>query len=489
MLMSECYKYDNEELVRLSEQELPDPPGLVEKINQLCLYNIARNTKLKYEDYISTLELWEGKFLERTFAFTKLKKSGKLQYKEVVRTLEGNSHKLVKDIYLPGMGGYKTLWKPKLYGGWYHSILNLDKNFRIENKDYYNLYDHDYYFDILPNNDFSQMDSNQRKLENLKFAISLDPSIKFCGYEYYFKKWGNWWNFIFYISVYRVYPEIEMYSKFGIAHLITDTRFRNRCKKDKNFLKYVVKNVKSISEKRTNYNNILGGYKYGSYEGYELEKEIQKYKKSDLDELIVINLESIKKYLIKQKSNFRYYLDYFNAAKQFNIDMNQSKLLMPRDLNYWHDHYINEVKAKADREIEEQFKEVSKEWSKINYEDDKFMIFVAPSQEEIIKEGMNLNHCVGKMGYSKKMAEGGNLILFLREIEKPDVSFYTVEYNKEENKVIQCRSRNNSQKERWDEVSEFINAWQRIVPRLKQKAKKKEEKRKKASKKLALEIA
>jgi NACalpha-BTF3-like transcription factor len=76
---------------------------------------------------------------------------------------------------------------------------------------------------------------------------------------------------------------------------------------------------------------------------------------------------------------------------------------------------------------------------------------------DLINEGTKLQHCVGKMGYDKKVVDGVSLIAFVRkngEIEKP---FVTAEYRFDEKKLRQCYGIKDSKPS--DEVLAFVNTW------------------------------
>ena len=80
----------------------------------------------------------------------------------------------------------------------------------------------------------------------------------------------------------------------------------------------------------------------------------------------------------------------------------------------------------------------------------------------------------GHYDYIERMAEDKNLIMFIREIDKPTQSFYTVDFNKDNNQINQCRGYENSNELRWDEVDVFTKEWLKKIPYLKSKKKKEE---------------
>lgn len=59
------------------------------------------------------------------------------------------------------------------------------------------------------------------------------------------------------------------------------------------------------------------------------------------------------------------------------------------------------------------------------YEDEEYIIRLPKNQSEIIREGMELRHCVG--GYAESHEKGESTIVFLRKKSEPDKPFYTIE--------------------------------------------------------------
>ena len=169
------------------------------------------------------------------------------------------------------------------------------------------------------------------------------------------------------------------------------------------------------------------------------------------------------------------YLDYFNAAKKY-IYMDTNQALYPDNLHEAHDYYIQKVKEEERRINEERekakienFLKVSKNCEWLSWDNNHYMIMVAPNIESLINEGQLLHHCVGHMNYDQKMAEGGNLIMFVRKIEEPETPFYTVEFDKKTKKIIQCRGDKNASATK--EVQEFLDEWIKKIPALKRKSK------------------
>lgn len=86
---------------------------------------------------------------------------------------------------------------------------------------------------------------------------------------------------------------------------------------------------------------------------------------------------------------------------------------------------------------------------------DAFIVIIAQSPKDLIREGDTLHHCVGRMGYDQKFVREETLIFFVRNAEEPDTPFVTMEYSLSQKRVLQCYGNRNSRPN--DNVMEFVN--------------------------------
>ena len=70
------------------------------------------------------------------------------------------------------------------------------------------------------------------------------------------------------------------------------------------------------------------------------------------------------------------------------------------------------------------------------YTDGTYSILMPKNAEDIINEGRELQHCVGRAGYIQSMAEGACMILFLRDCKALDTPLITIEVH--DNSIKQC---------------------------------------------------
>ena len=165
-------------------------------------------------------------------------------------------------------------------------------------------------------------------------------------------------------------------------------------------------------------------------------------------------------YLVKQRDTVARGIDtgtlydYWNMTKKIQGSL-PPELLYPRDVLRAHDLAVHVLKEKENRETNEKIRKYAEKLSWLSWEDEEtgLMIRAAKSQQELISEGKSLSHCVGS--YAEAVSRGETAILFIRHIEKPEESFFTLEYR--DGRVIQNRGKKNC--DRTTEVVVFEAKW------------------------------
>ncbi|RBT46669.1 hypothetical protein EB10_02821 [Enterococcus hirae] len=167
-----------------------------------------------------------------------------------------------------------------------------------------------------------------------------------------------------------------------------------------------------------------------------------------------VGFKRFQRWIIENKINFKYYLDYLSLLEKLNIPLTHSLVVMPRNLEVKHDEAVNvfnqlkiELEEKAYRERLEKIK-------KLEQEIDEYMFLVPKKLEEIVEEGKNLNHCVGS--YVEKHKTGETTIIFMRKKESQDQSLYTIEYKNKH--IVQIQGYKNKEVIP-EKVREVANKW------------------------------
>ncbi len=181
--------------------------------------------------------------------------------------------------------------------------------------------------------------------------------------------------------------------------------------------------------------------------------------------------------------------DYVKVAGEIGMKLSEKKLLMPQDAHAVHDEAMAvrdairaEEEAKRNAEKEAGFrKHLPRYQRKYTASDGVYMIRVPETIKEIVDEGQALDHCVGRMGYIKEMAEGRNAIVFLRRCAEPDKPWYTLEVSPK--RIMQCEgARRDDGKAGYyghlyrddlpEDAKAFLDAWEAKVCRGETKSRK-----------------
>lgn len=154
---------------------------------------------------------------------------------------------------------------------------------------------------------------------------------------------------------------------------------------------------------------------------------------------------------------FDIYKDYMRFCEDLEYDLTDDFILFPRHLKDAHDR-ASEMFNKQKVEIYD--KKIAAEYAKWveQYQMTKYGFTVLPpkSSSEIVDEGHVLHHCVG--GYVSRVANKECVILFLRDVKKPDTPFYTIEVKN--GSVTQIRGENNCSPP--PNVQMYMKAWERM---------------------------
>ncbi len=272
-----------------------------------------------------------------------------------------------------------------------------------------------------------------------------------------------------YLRYYRHYPQIEYVIKAGLHGYIFSKQILRKAGKDKRFCKWLFKNREDIIRNHYYVDVILRSYKTNKplaelqaqrEYGMKLSKDAGL---NGLKTFFASDLERFVSYIRKQNANVYSYRDYFRACNYLGLDMTRDKNRYPKDFRRWHDVRIDEYNtAKAMKDAEERkafydkFASVASKYAELTH--DKRSVFVAvlpQSPYDLVREGNALHHCVGRMNYDRKFIREETLIVFIREKERADVPFVTVEYSPSQRKILQCYGEHDSKPD--DSVLDYVN--------------------------------
>lgn len=131
--------------------------------------------------------------------------------------------------------------------------------------------------------------------------------------------------------------------------------------------------------------------------------------------------------------------DYLTMSTMLKVDITNKQIKFPKDLV--NAHNILSVRAAAIRDkvraekVKEAFKTI---YNGIpQYATKKYRIVFPESEADFLREGQQLDHCVGNGTYFNRHIEGVNMIFFIRKAEDPEKPFFTAEVNVQRRTIVQ----------------------------------------------------
>ena len=418
----------------------------IEKIKPIPKKIIAeikkRETKIDgYTRYYAYLTTNDRELVKVTVA---VKYKGKEMYYKQCAVHALHSEKcFVKDMDFTYIGGYQVGWYAEgLYKSpkWYED----GKWWEADDK-YYNVF---------------------APVLNLDYLARYDK-YKYSAYDLYTDT-----DILQYLRLYEEYPQTEYLVKFGLSYYVKNKQLLKKIGKDKSFQKWLLNNHTALKGNFYYVSTIIKAYEENKPLAY-IQAYEEKRKKINADkslkpirELFGKEIYKYIDYVESKKISHLLYLDYLIACNYLGLDMTEKKNCFPHDFMHWHDVRIDEyhtAKALKDaeerKEMYEKFSKVAEKYSKLQYtENGAYMIVIAKSPEELIKEGEKLSHCVGRMGYDQKFIREETLIFFVRAKENPTEPYVTVEYSVKSKKVLQCYAKGNSKPDA-DVTNLVNNSW------------------------------
>ena len=411
-----------------------ETPG---KVVAYALDNANMNTK-----YCSWLQMMGSELVIRTFAFRSRKQNNYcLELTEVERKTPGLEWAVRKNCYLTSMSGYRVVYEPKNAG---HSTYYGYETYLFNESEF------DKWCTEKPMGIYSH-------LLNLDKVFEIEK-YKHCGFS-------RQQDLMEYLKLYEEYPEVEYFGKLGLK---VSKALLWKCKKDRQFIRFLRDNV----YKANLYGPKVTIYAYeakldfavaeGSLmikrDAERMTKKLRRVKELGVDRI------GIYEYIQSNDISSWTYRDYWEACLELGLDMHDTKNCYPRDFQRMHDLRIQEYQAKKEKmnaqkkkKMVERFKKESAKYEDMLLKSDDLTLVLPKTPKDLVREGNKLHHCVGHMGYDKKMADGESLIVFVRKTDDIEKPFVTVEYIFKQRRVAQIYGDHDSRPPQ--EVIDFVNEW------------------------------
>ena len=185
------------------------------------------------------------------------------------------------------------------------------------------------------------------------------------------------------------------------------------------------------------------------------------------------------RYLQKQQEDPFILLDYWDMADRLDLDLQEAVIRWPPHLRGAHDRAASQIQYQKNAPVNLRFAAMTERCRGLAWEHDGICIRPAESVEELVQEGKTLHHCVG--GYGPAHADG-RIILFIRHTRRPERSWFTLNVDVREKKILQNHGYGNEYAHGRKltiprAVQDFVALWKREVldkwtlPKPKNKAK------------------
>lgn len=346
----------------------------------------------------------------------------------------------IKDIVFYYIGGYIV--------GWHSEGITREQK-------WYEGYDWGYQYD----NAFDPY----APVINPEYALKI-PEFKYSAADKY-----GYVDILKYLRMYRKYPEAEYFVKMGLQGYATSKTLLQRAHKDMAFRKWLFRNKDEIKMRGYYVETIMKSYKENTPLD-ETERYLRLKKKFDtgkgaahIREVFGQDLRPFFTYCAQKNITYGLYGDYLDACLYLKLDMTEPKNRFPHDFMRWHDIRIDECKsakaredAKLRKDFYAKFLEVAQKYIGMQYDKKaNYIVVIAQSPNDLRIEGETLHHCVGSMNYDQRFVREDSLIFFVREKDKPETPFVTLEYSPKLKQILQCHGDHNKCPD--DNTMEFIN--------------------------------
>lgn len=218
----------------------------------------------------------------------------------------------------------------------------------------------------------------------------------------------------------------------------------------------LVETVSSIFQEDNNHSSIEEIIELSNISEYNINTAISCLKFTKTASKLNAYLENVLNYqCIQKREALGILADYYRMADLLKYNMKDKNVLFPSSLKKEHDIATFSYNAIAKELEKEEFAKAIEEYKHLEYSNKKLgMIIVVPSEPaDVIGEGKSLHHCVAS--YVSAVKNRKTQIVFIRTVDEPEKSFYTVEVK--DNFIVQVRGLQNCAPTA--EVKNFIVAW------------------------------
>jgi hypothetical protein len=351
----------------------------------------------------------------------KTRKDGTLAMKEIIRASVDDPQVYVKDVVFMTLAGYLVDWSPE--------GLEPERSWSYRGKWSPEKYKRS-----------SGLWKLDRPVINPDALILAGPRFRYCSWA---EEAGD---ILDYLKGYAEHPRIELLSKACAYRFASRVGFVAQLEKDKGLMRFFQANLEAIQKRHYGVDVIRMAYRRGCdlseaaghieirrhFRGYGLPAHVDATK--------------VHYYLLERaKGKGAYeYCSYLKDCAALGFDLFDTKTLFPKQ-------FARRAKIAADTVAEIKRREraelaakqdaeiaaVAARFARLEKAKGAFVIRIPRKAADFVREGDKLDHCVGRMGYTAKMARGETIVAFVRKADRPKVPFFTLEWDPAGKRLLQ----------------------------------------------------
>lgn len=176
-------------------------------------------------------------------------------------------------------------------------------------------------------------------------------------------------------------------------------------------------------------------------------------------------LEFVHDYRITSEDNdWAIFDDYVRMNK---IMKNNDFEKYPRYLKTYHDISCIHIQEHRNKTLQNKLIKITSKLKKYEYKNEEYSVICPKSYDDLLNEGKKLHHCVAS--YGEKLVEGKTIIMFVRNNQKLDIPFVTIEIKNIGNKFTLCQAKGKNNSNPDDKVLKFLDEYKKVLNKMSDK--------------------
>ena len=344
---------------------------------------------------------------------------------------------------------------------------NVQDGFKI--KSWYRIYNGEWTFGYYKNMCFTLPDKVWTYYKNLDCLLYND--FKYCCLKKYCKESPV--CLCEYLETYKTFHQLEYFVKLKmfkfIEEIISYGVYRLHFSRNKmheilglhgEYYRFALRLHKTLDYETLTGIKFLQTYKISLTTDnlkIALQLVILMFNKENTYIFLKLGFNTIAKYLKWSKCDLKDYFDYLRNCVKLKYNLEDTAVIKPKDFKKAHDEAYKRVEYISNKVIYDKANKVFKKLQKLEFTGKTFALIVPKEAFDLINEGKNLHHCVGS--YIERVAKHESMIFFIRKINDLSQSYFTLEINPQNFKIVQCRGDHNVSAD--NKILSFVYKWQK----------------------------